>query len=143
MVDNILSLLPHRPPFVMVDELLFADGKSARTSYRVSSDNLFVENGKWNEAGLLENMAQTVAAGAGYIAKSRNEAVQVGFIGGVKNFVVGILPSVGDELITETVVTDGVFNMVRVEGRAHSKGKLIASCEFNIFIGNIFIGPQS
>lgn len=135
MVDNILSLLPHRPPFVMVDELLFADGSSARTSYRVSPDNLFVENGKWNEAGLLENMAQTVAAGAGYMAKSRNEAVQVGFIGGVKNFVVGDLPCLGDELITETVVTDDVFNMVRVEGRVHNKGKLIASCELNIFIG--------
>jgi hypothetical protein len=77
------------------------------------------------------------------MAKSKSEAVQVGFIGGVKNFVVGDLPSVGDELITETIVTDGVFNMVRVEGRVHSKGKLIASCEFNIFIGNIFIGPQS
>ena len=143
MVDNILSLLPHRPPFVMVDELLFADATSSRTSYRLSPDNLFVENGKWNEAGLLENMAQTVAAGAGYMAQLSNEAVQVGFIGGVKNFVVVDLPSVGDELMTETVVTDGVFNMVRAEGKVSCKGKLIASCELNIFIGNIFIGPQS
>jgi len=143
MVDNILSLLPHRPPFVMVDELLFADGKSSRTSYRVSPDNLFVEDGKWNEAGLLENMAQTVAAGAGYMAQLSNEAVQVGFIGGVKNFVVKSLPSVGDELITETVVADTVFNMVRVEGQVSCNGILISSCELNIFIGNIFIGPQS
>jgi predicted hotdog family 3-hydroxylacyl-ACP dehydratase len=138
MVDNILSLLPHRPPFVMIDELLFADGSSARTSYHVSPDNPLVEDGKWSEAGLLENIAQTVAAGAGYMAKSRNEAVQVGFIGGVKNFVVADLPSVGDQLITETIVTDDVFNMVRVEGKIHSKGTLIASCELNIFIG-----PQS
>ena len=138
MVDNILSLLPHRPPFVMVDELLFADDRSARTSYRVSSNNLFVEDGKWNEAGLLENMAQTVAAGAGYMAKSRNEPVQVGFIGGVKNFGVKELPSVGEHLITETVVTDDVFNMVRVEGKISCEGKLIASGELNIFIG-----PQS
>ncbi len=138
MVDNILSILPHRPPFIMVDELLFADDRSARTSYRVPPDNLFVEDGKWNEAGLLENMAQTVAAGAGYMAKSRNEAVQIGFIGGVKNFVIAELPAVGDLLITETVVTDTVFNMVRVEGKVHSKGTLIASGELNIFIG-----PQS
>ena len=122
----------------MIDELLFADGSSARTSYCVSPDNLFVENGKWNEAGLLENMAQTVAAGAGYMAKSRNEAVQVGFIGGVKNFVVADLPSAGDQLLTETIVTDSFSNMVRVEGKISSKGALIASCELHIFIG-----PQS
>jgi predicted hotdog family 3-hydroxylacyl-ACP dehydratase len=138
MVDNILSLLPHRPPFVMVDELLFADGRTARTSYRVSPDNLFVENGKWNEAGLLENMAQTVAAGAGYMAKSRNGTVQVGFIGGVKNFVAAILPSVGDQLITEINITDVVYNMVRVEGMISCNGKLIASGDLSIFIG-----PQS
>jgi predicted hotdog family 3-hydroxylacyl-ACP dehydratase len=138
MVDNILSLLPHRPPFVMVDDLLFADSISARTSYRVSADNLFVENGKWNEAGLLENMAQTVAVGEGYMALRTNEPVRIGFIGGVKNFVVTELPSVGDELITEIFITDVVFKMVRAEGRVHNKGKLIASCELNIFIG-----PQS
>jgi predicted hotdog family 3-hydroxylacyl-ACP dehydratase len=117
---------------------LFADSVSAQTSYRVSEDNLFVEDGKWNEAGLLENMAQTVAAGAGFMAKSRNEAVQVGFIGGIKNFVVADLPSAGDKLITETLITDTVFNMVRAEGKVHRKGALIASCELNIFIG-----PQS
>lgn len=134
MVDNILSLLPHRPPFVMVDELLFADATSSRTSYRVSPDNLFVEDGKWNEAGLLENMAQTVAAGAGYMAQLSNEAVKVGFIGGVKNFMVRTLPSVGDQLITEITITDVVFNMFRVDGMISCKGKLIASCELNIFI---------
>jgi predicted hotdog family 3-hydroxylacyl-ACP dehydratase len=138
MVDNILALIPHRPPFVMVDELLFADGLSARTSYRVSRDNLFVENEKWNEAGLLENMAQTVAAGAGYMAKKRNEAVQAGFIGAVKNFMVGNLPCVGDELVTETIITDSVFNMVHVTGNIRHNDTLIASCEINIFIG-----PQS
>ncbi|HEY4288588.1 MAG TPA: 3-hydroxyacyl-ACP dehydratase [Puia sp.] len=136
MVDNILSLLPHRPPFVMIDELLFADSVSSRTSYRVSPDNVFTENGKWSEAGLLENMAQTVAAGAGYMARSSNEAVKVGFIGAVKNFVVGDLPFVGDQLITEITITDTVFNMVRVEGVISCNGSPIASGELNIFIND-------
>lgn len=138
MAENILTLIPHRPPFVMIGELLFADGQSTRTSYRVSPDNLFVENEKWNEAGLLENIAQTVAAGAGYMAQKRNEAVQVGFIGAVKNFTVVDLPRVGDELVTETTITDSVFNMVVVRGNVRHNDTLIASCEMNIFIG-----PQS
>jgi predicted hotdog family 3-hydroxylacyl-ACP dehydratase len=138
MVEDILALIPHRPPFVMIGKLLFADGLSTRTSYRVSPDNLFVAKGKWNEAGLLENIAQTVAAGAGYMAKKRNEAAQVGFIGAVKNFTVVALPCVGDELITETTITDSVFNMVLVTGDIRHNNTLIASCEMNIFIG-----PQS
>lgn len=138
MVEDILALIPHRPPFVMIGELLFADDLSARTSYCVSRDNLFVENERFNEAGLLENMAQTVAAGAGYMAKKRNEAVRVGFIGAVKNFTVVDLPDAGDELVTETTITDSVFNMVLITGNIRHNDTLIASCEMNIFIG-----PQS
>lgn len=138
MVEDILALIPHRPPFVMIGELLFADDLSARTSYRASRDNLFVENERFNEAGLLENMAQTVAAGAGYMAKKRNEAVRVGFIGAVKNFTVVDLPRAGDELVTETTITDSVFNMVLITGNIRHNDTLIASCEMNIFIG-----PQS
>jgi len=133
--ENILSLIPHRPPFIMIGHLLSADDNSTRTSYQVSEDNLFVEKGRWSEGGLLENMAQTVAAGAGYLSKSRHEAVQVGFIGAVKNFEVWELPSVHDELITETTVSDRVFNMVRVEGKVWRRESLIARCEMNIFIG--------
>jgi hypothetical protein len=66
-IDTI-SLIPQRPPFVMIGSLLYNDEKVTRTTYRVSQQNIFVEHGLFREPGLLENIAQTAAARAGYIA---------------------------------------------------------------------------
>jgi len=134
--ENIISLLPHRPPFIMIGELLFADDHCTRTGFRVNKDNIFVDKGKWSEAGLLENMAQTVAAGAGYRAVNSDQPVEIGFIGAVKNFEVLDLPSVDDQLITEATVMDKAFNMIIVEGKIWRNDALIARCEMNIFVGS-------
>ena len=40
--EDILSLIPQKPPFVMVDELLFSDDNITRTSFIVTADNVFV-----------------------------------------------------------------------------------------------------
>ena len=55
----------------------------------------------FTEPGLLENIAQTAAARAGYEAKKENEPVRVGYIGAVKNFEVFDLPGLHDMIETE------------------------------------------
>ncbi len=134
VAENILSLIPQRHPFVMVDKLLYSDGQLTRTGFRVKEDNIFVENGKFNEAGLLENMAQTAAAGAGYVAVVENRPVDTGYIGAAKNFEVFGLPAVNDELVTEVMIEHQVFNSIMVAGNIRCNDKLIAVCELKIFI---------
>src|SRR5258708_192834 len=97
---NILSLIPQRPPFVMIDRVAHSDAAITRTSFKVTADNIFVINGKFREPGLLENIAQTAAAGAGELAMRENRPVAIGYIGAVKNLEIGDLPAVGDELLT-------------------------------------------
>jgi 3-hydroxymyristoyl/3-hydroxydecanoyl-(acyl carrier protein) dehydratase len=62
---SILDLLPQRPPFIMVDQLTHFDMKSAETVFTVCEDNLFCVDGVMEEAGLVENIAQTCAARTG------------------------------------------------------------------------------
>ena len=64
--DDILQFIPQRHPFVMVDELLYADEEKATANFTVTTENIFCEDGFFSEAGLLENIAQTVAAANGY-----------------------------------------------------------------------------
>src|SRR5690349_15285664 len=104
MIDqqiDILSLIPQRPPFVMVGALIHYDEKVTRTSFTIREDNILVENGRFTEPGLVENIAQTAAARAGYISISENMPVQVGYIGSVKDLKIYDLPIVNDELETE------------------------------------------
>ena len=63
---NVLHLLPQRPPFIMVDKLTYCDPKHAKTVFLVRADNIFCHDGVMEEAGLVENIAQTCAARTGF-----------------------------------------------------------------------------
>src|SRR5690349_18111921 len=113
---DIFSLIPQRPPFVMVDRLLYSDEKSSRSSFVVSEGNLLVENGFFTEAGLAENIAQTCAAQAGFAAMQCSKPVAIGYIGAVKNLRVFALPKINDRLETEITIENQIFEVTLIKG---------------------------
>jgi predicted hotdog family 3-hydroxylacyl-ACP dehydratase len=131
---NIHSFIPQRPPFVMVDELIYSDDTSARTRFLVRSDNLFLEEGCLKEPALVENIAQTAAAHAGYQAIRENKPVQTGYIGAVKNLEIFFLPKTGEELITEITIENQIFNATVITGTVLCNQKTAARCQMKIFI---------
>jgi predicted hotdog family 3-hydroxylacyl-ACP dehydratase len=135
LVENIQSLLPQKPPFVMVEALLSCDEHITQTSFKVVAGNVMLSNDQFTEGGLMENMAQTAAAGAGYRAAKENKPVEVGYIGAVKNFEVFELPQLNDELLTEVKIKDQVFDMTIIAATVRRNTTVIAQCEMNIFIG--------
>ena len=131
---EIIGYIPQRPPMVMVGKLLSVEGTTTLTSFLISEDNLFCEEGKFGEAGLIENIAQTAAAGAGYRSLLKNEPPPPGFIGGVKNLVIHSLPVVGDLLITQVSVEHVVFDATVIAGQISINGRPVAECEMKIFL---------
>lgn len=131
---DITLVIPQRPPFVMVDELVQDDAVITRTRFRVKDGQLFLEQGRLEAAALVENIAQTAAAGVGYKALQSNQPVQIGFIGAIRNLVVHELPVTGDLLETETKLVNTVFNVSVVEGTVSANGRLLATCEMKIFL---------
>lgn len=131
---NIHSLIPQRPPFVMVDRLVFCDEKMARSSFLVTKENIFVSDGKFREPGLIENIAQTAAARAGYISFLENKTPAPGYIGDIKNLEIKALPKINDELETEISVENQIFEVTIIRGRVRCREKLLAECEMKIFI---------
>lgn len=134
--DNILALIPQRPPFVMIDKLLDCSEDISRTSFQIPEKNVLSASGVFSEAGLIENMAQTVAAGAGFMARSENKPVTSGYIGAVKNMEIINLPKINEVLITEIKIEDRVLGALLISGRIFCNEKLIASCEMKIFLEN-------
>jgi predicted hotdog family 3-hydroxylacyl-ACP dehydratase len=133
--QEISSLIPQKAPFVIVDKLLAYDEFSAKTSFKVTAENVLVVNGELTEAGLLENIAQTAAARAGYVAINENKPVTAGYIGAVKNFEVFDLPKPGDNLITEVRIENQVFDVTIISGEISCNGVVIAKSEMNVFNG--------
>jgi predicted hotdog family 3-hydroxylacyl-ACP dehydratase len=133
-IHDIRSLIPQAPPFVMVDTLLFSDEKTARTDFSIRADNVLVENGAFSAAGLMENIAQTAAAGMGSIAGVTIQPVSPGYIASVKNLEIALLPRVGDLLITAITIEARVLDIVVISGTITCKGIVIATGEMKILI---------
>lgn len=130
---DILELIPQRPPILMIDKLLSFDEMITTTKLQVREDNIFFENGKFFEAGIIENFAQTCAARMGYINKViNNDEVRLGFIGAIKNLKINFFPSLGDEIETKIEVKSEYFNITLVEAQSVCKGQVVAECEMKI-----------
>lgn len=132
--DNILSFIPQRPPMVMVDRLLYCDHNKTRSAFIVEDSNIFVEHGFLKEPGLVENIAQTAAARAGFIAKTENEPVSVGYIGAVKNLEIFSFPKAGEALMTEITIENQIFEVTILSGKIYCNESIIAQCEMKIFL---------
>lgn len=126
---NILSLIPQRPPFVMIGCLLHYDEIITRTGFTIDEENIFTANGKFTEPGLVENIAQTAAARAGYIAKLQFKPVQVGYIGSLKNLEIYNLPAVNDDLVTEVTMENQIFEVSIIKGKIWCRNVLMVQCE--------------
>ncbi len=136
-INDIQSLIPQKPPFVMVDTLLSVTETVTTTGFSIKADNIFVQNGMFKEPGLVENIAQTAAASAGYVSHTQNKPVLVGYIGAVNNLQVFALPKTGDELITEITTENQIFDVTLISGKITCNGQLIAQCKMKIFINQI------
>lgn len=121
----------------MIDRLLSFSETTTTTGFCIRPDNIFVEHGVFKEPGLVENIAQTAAARAGYISKTENKPVLVGYIGAVNQLQIFYLPQTGDELITEIAIENQIFDVTLISGKITCKEQLVAQCKMKIFINQI------
>jgi predicted hotdog family 3-hydroxylacyl-ACP dehydratase len=118
----------------MVDRLLFADEKKSCCSFIAKEDNPFVEEGYFSTPGMVESMAQTAAAGTGYLFKKENKEVPVGYIGSVQKLSVVEWPPANAEITMEVSLLTNIMQVSLVSGVVKYKGRILASCEMKIFI---------
>ncbi len=132
--ENIIQYIPQRPPFVMIDNVVDIDKEKVLSDYKISNENPLIKDGYFQEGGLIENVAQTAAAGAGYESVSNNKPVNIGFIGSVKNLKTYSLPKPGDIIETETLTISKIMNANIIKGKVKSSGITLMECEINIFM---------
>lgn len=108
---EVTSLIPQRPPFVMVDRILSCDDTDAATELSVREDNILLEGTNLSAAGVVENMAQSCAVRMGCVNALKNEPIRLGYIGEIKNLKIYRLPRLNEVLTTEVHVMMDYFDM--------------------------------
>ena len=131
---DIEKYIPQRAPVIMIDALWASEDVHASTSLTVQYDNLFVEEGRFTEAGLLENIAQTAAAKVGYECSQKGIPVPPGFIGAIKNLEIDYFPKVGETVHTIIKIENEIFGMTLISGEVSFDGKVIAKAEMKIVL---------
>ncbi len=120
----------------MVDRIVEMNDLTTVTSFLISAGNIFVEEGLFREPGLIENIAQSAAAGMAARSGEAGEEPKRGYIGAVRDLKISSLPKAGDEIMTTVTVTHEILNAIVVSGLTRLNGTVIAECELRIFIGN-------
>ena len=123
------SLIPQKAPFVMVDKLLFFEENNIIAGLTIPNDNIFVQDGKFVESGIIEHMAQSVALYTGYQFYLKKEPAPTGYIGSVKDVEVLELPLAGEELVTEVKVIQEFMGITLVDIITKRGGVQIASAQ--------------
>jgi len=134
-VTNIKNLIPQQAPFVMVDTLRSHSESKAISSLTIQKDNLFVENNVFLEAGLVENMAQTVALHTGYEYFLKGMEAPTGYIGAIKNIDIIKLPLLDETIFTEVEIIQEFLGVTLVEIEVvNAQKEKIASCQMKTVI---------
>lgn len=117
----------------MIDGLVSADNEVFKSSFEVQKDNIFLENDVLSESALVENIAQTCAAGFGFLG-SQNEAgvARLGFIGAISKLEVFSSCTLNDQLTTTVTILNSFENIHLIEGVAACKGVELVKCQMKI-----------
>lgn len=134
---DVLTLIPQRPPFVMIDRLIHFDEVNTVSELTIRNDNLFFEEGHLSASGLIENIAQTCAARIGYINSLSHESVKLGFIGGIRDLVIAKTPQLGETITTVIRVKEEVLQMTLVDAKVKANDETLVTAEMKIALSDI------
>ncbi|NIJ55126.1 hypothetical protein [Dyadobacter arcticus] len=132
--EAITQYIPHRAPFVMIDNLINATRERFESDFAILSDNVLVENGFLQETGLIENIAQTCAAAFGYLDREAAGAPKIGFIGSIGRLEVFELPPVNATIQTVVFPTHQLGNIYLLKGESFLEGRILLGCELKIVV---------
>lgn len=133
---DILQFIPQRAPIIMVHRVISAEEAQFVTQFDITEDNIFLIDGILQEPALIENIAQSAAAGLGTLAKRNGERkAGLGFIGSVTKLVCNDLPAVGNTIETTIEVITQFGSIILIKGSNSLNGKLLLECEMKIVTG--------
>lgn len=143
MADTVLfegtqlyQLIPQRNPIVMVTQVYQVTDTDIESGLTVTADNIFCADGKFTEPGLIEHIAQSAAAFAGYPYFVAGKQAPLGYIGEIKKLRIHTLPAVGSQLRTRIHLVSEVMGISLITAETTVNDTPIVTCQMKIFIND-------
>ena len=134
----ILELVPHSGTMSLLDRLIAVEGERLSAEVVVPADGLFSHDGGVGAWVGIEDMAQAVAAWAGWQARQKGEAPRIGLLLGTRRYRCNVARfAAGQRLQVDIARGYQADNgLGQFDCRLHSEGVELASAQLTVF------GPQ-
>jgi predicted hotdog family 3-hydroxylacyl-ACP dehydratase len=129
---DIGSFIPQRPPFIMIDNLVHARADYFESDFFISPDNIFVENGRLREFGLIENIAQSCSAGIAFTNAHLQKKNIEGFIGAISKLKLFALPGENETIQTRIQLIAQLDNLYMLKGETFLNETKLLECELKL-----------
>lgn len=86
MFEKILSMMPHKPPMLLIDRILDATDSTVRCESVVQMDNIFFRDGGIGSWIGIEYMAQAIGAHAAIVNHKLNRKNEIGYLLSVRRY---------------------------------------------------------
>ncbi|WP_264558308.1 hypothetical protein [Flavobacterium sp. N2270] len=130
------NLIPQKAPFVMVDKLLLFEENKIVAGLTVSNKNIFTSNEVFQESGLVEHMAQSVALYTGYQYFLKNEPAPTGYIGSIKTIQINRLPKLNEQVETSVTVLQEFMGVTLVDIISRVNNEVIGTSQMKTVLAS-------
>jgi 3-hydroxymyristoyl/3-hydroxydecanoyl-(acyl carrier protein) dehydratase len=130
--EHIQNLIPQRPPFVMIDNLLEATDEFFVSDFTILPDNIFIEDGVLREFAMIENIAQSSSAGLAATTKRIGDKRPEGYLGAISKLKLFELPQVNDRIYTKVKLLAQFDNMYLLKGENYVNNTKLMECELKL-----------
>lgn len=130
------NLIPQKKPFVMVDKLISFKENEIIAGISIVNENIFTEEALFQEAGLIEHMAQSVALYTGYQYYLKNEPAPTGYIGSIKSIEISRLPRLNENVETTVSVLHEFMGVTLVDIVSKVDSEIISKSQMKTVLAN-------
>ena len=132
------ELVAHRPPMLLLDRVVAADGDSVTCEVDLHAGSMFARDGAVSAVVFVEYMAQAVAACAGLRARARGEAVTPGLLLGSREVAFMVREArAGDRLEVRAALVWSDPAMGSYVCEVRRDGEVLACGTLNVYQGEI------
>lgn len=130
--EQIGSFIPQRAPFIMIDNLIEAAPNRFETDFLILPNNIFLDGAVLREFALIENIAQSSAAGICFLNRSSATPLTDGLMGGISRLQLYDLPNIYDRIYTIVNLLQQLGNMYLLRGETYVNGRKLMECEVKL-----------
>lgn len=133
--NQLEQFLPQKAPFIMIDSLEISRTDNFSSTYTICADSIFLSKGELTEFALIENIAQTCAAGLAASQSLPSSQNTVGYMGGISKLAIYQLPRLHDTIRTHVQVLQTFGKLFLIKGLIELDENPLIECEMKIAAG--------